>query len=167
MTMINRLTSPDLAERAAIVDEIIEDIEKENSEGAEGLTISKALALGDIQVGRPVQLTSSQKFIENTANENTVELAAVCEFFRQPPKAKTSKRGKRLSKKGSREKSIKNSREKSENAPSVVSGASEHRRKVSKGKGTSSNVSSHTGKRQVGDSPARRPSKSKSTSKQK
>ena len=68
MTMINRLTSPDLTQRAAIVDEIIEDIEKENAEGAEVLVPGKGLILSDIQVGRPVQLTSSQKFIENTVN---------------------------------------------------------------------------------------------------
>lgn len=66
MTMINRLTSPDLQDRQAIVAEIIEDIERENLESADPpATPLSSLLLQDIKVGRPIELTHSKKFIES------------------------------------------------------------------------------------------------------
>lgn len=57
MTMINRLTSPDLREREAIVLEIIEDIERENLEGSEQVIGMSSLVLQDIKLGRPIELS--------------------------------------------------------------------------------------------------------------
>lgn len=55
MTMINRLTSPDLQDRQAIVAEIIEDIERENLESSDPpVPPLSSLLLQDIKVGRPI-----------------------------------------------------------------------------------------------------------------
>lgn len=64
MTMINRLTSPELSDRQAIVAEIIEDIEREN-DAPEPPLIASSLLLQDIKVGRPIEPRASKKFIEN------------------------------------------------------------------------------------------------------
>lgn len=45
MTMINKLTSADLEERAAVVADIIENIEKRNMNGEEGVQLIGNISL--------------------------------------------------------------------------------------------------------------------------
>jgi serine/threonine protein kinase len=63
MTMINKLTSADLEERAAIAEEIIENIERENLEGEQAVLAATTINLQEIKVGRPIELGEVKRFI--------------------------------------------------------------------------------------------------------
>jgi serine/threonine protein kinase len=191
MTMINRLTSHDLHERQAIAAEIIEDIEGENLEGTETPLGLSGLLLQDIKVGRPIEPVHSKKFIESEENGNGVDLDIITNYFRKP-KAKAAlmrpskkpapKRKEKQSVKNSREKSEKGrdksekGRDKSEKSHSKASADSQldPQRRLSKKKAGSlskDSLTSHSREREgpvrKEESPAKRPSKSKSHEKRK
>ena len=142
MSMIEKLTSSDLGQRAAIVHQILEDIAREELEEGQ----ITALGLQDIRVGRSIQIGGSKKFIESEENSNGIDHEVVVNFFKEPLKPRLSKMKKQ--RKLSKEKlSVKNSREKekSEKSHSKVSNNSQgKKRKVSSGKNKSFN-SSHQG----------------------
>lgn len=90
MAMIDKLTSPDLEERASIVREILEDIAKEDLESDHQLQLPN-LSLQDIKVGRIIETSSSKKFIENEEKFNGIDHDTIFNFFKEPIKTKTSK----------------------------------------------------------------------------
>lgn len=113
MTMINRLTSPDLRDREAIVAEIIEDIERENLEGQEPPLGLSGLVLQDIKIGSRIELTGSKKFIENEDASNGVDLEVITNYFRKPRvKTALTKPSKKntILKRSKEKQSVKNSR---------------------------------------------------------
>lgn len=124
-TMIAKLTSADLAERAAIVAEIIEDIERENQEGSQPALANPLISLQDIHVGRPIDSSTSKKFIEKEEMSNGIDHQTVIAFFRQPLRA-TKPKGKRVRRQSKEKSSVKNSREKSEKSHSKKSADSKH-----------------------------------------
>ena len=63
MAMIKKLTSTDLNDRASIVQEILEDIQKEDLESDSQLPNTHSLTLQDIKVGRQLEMGGSKKFI--------------------------------------------------------------------------------------------------------
>jgi hypothetical protein len=125
-TMIAKLTSPDLTERAAIVAEIIEDIERENLEGSQPAVVNPLISLQDIHVGRPIDSLTSKKFIEKEEMSNGIDHQTVIAFFRQP--LRTKPKGKRIRRQSKEKSSVKNSREKSEKSHSKKSADSKHRK---------------------------------------